>query len=97
MDVTALALFAPVKKVLDVYRFLFVGTPQWKAAAYTVGAWVLGVGLVYLVAGSSFAGDIGLSLESWQDYVLAGITLGSLGSVVHDAIQPAGVVYKEAP
>lgn len=95
MDVTALALLAPVKKVLDLYRFLIVGPPQWKAAAYTVGAWVLGTGLVYLVAGSSFGADLGLTLNTWQDYVLTGITLGSLGSVVHDAIQPAGVVYSE--
>lgn len=95
MDITALALLAPVKKILDLYRFLVAGEVQLRAAAYTVGAWVLGTGIVFLVDGSSFAGEVGLALEGWQDFVLAGVTLGSLGSVVHDAIQPAGVTYTD--
>jgi hypothetical protein len=95
MDITALAAFAPIVKVIDLYRFVFAGDEQqWKEAGYTVGAWVVGIGLVALVAGSTFAADLGLSIETWQDYVLTGITLGALGSVVHDAVQPEGVTIR---
>ena len=95
MDVTALALFAPVKKAIDVYRYLLTGdVRQWKDAAVVFGSWVLGVGLVALVAGSSFAPDAGLTLATWQDYVLYGITLGSLAGVTADLAQPTGVTIK---
>jgi len=95
MDVTALALFAPVKKAIDVYRYLLTGdVRQWKDAAVVFGSWVLGTGLVALVAGSSFAPDVGLTLSTWQDYVLYGITLGSLAGVTADLAQPTGVTIK---
>lgn len=95
MDVTALALFAPVKKAIDIYRYLLTGEQrQWKDAAVIAGSWVLGVGLVALVAGSTFVTDLGLTLESWQDYVLTGFTLGSLAGVTADLAQPAGVVIE---
>lgn len=95
MDVAALALFAPVKKAIDIYRYLLTGSErQWKDAAVVLGSWVLGVGLVALVAGSTFVADLGLTLETWQDYVLTGITLGSLAGVTADIAQPAGVVVE---
>lgn len=95
MDITALAAFAPVVKVIDLYRFIATGEQrQWEEAGYTVAAWAVGVGLVALVAGSTFAADLGLAVETWQDYVLTGITLGSLGSVFHDVSQPTGVVIR---
>lgn len=95
MDITALALFAPVKKALDVYRYLLTGEQrQWKDAAVVAGSWVLGTGIVALVAGSSIAGDFGLVLQTWQDYVLAGVTLGSLAGVTADLAQPTGVTIR---
>lgn len=95
MDITALAMFAPVKKAIDVYRYLLTGeVRQWKDAAIVLGSWVLGVGLVALVAGSSFVEDIGLTLETWQDYVLTGIMLGSLAGVTADLANPTGVTIR---
>lgn len=95
MDITALALFAPVKKAIDCYRYLLTGeVRQWKDAGIVLGSWVLGTGLVALVAGSTFVGDIGLVVETWQDYVLAGITLGSLAGVTADLANPVGVTVR---
>ena len=93
MDVTALALFAPIKKALDAYRYLLTGeVRQWKDAAVIAGSWVLGTALVALVAGSSFVDQVGIEVATWQDYVLYGITLGSLAGVFADLSKPSGVV-----
>lgn len=92
MDVTALALFAPAKKLLDVYRYLFTGEVcQWKDALTILGSFVLGTAIVFLVAESSYAADLGLTLETWADYVLTGITLGGLAGVAADLANPTGV------
>lgn len=93
MDITALAAFAPVKKALDVYRYLLTGTErQWRQAATVVGSWAVGVGLVFLVDASSF--DFGLAIDGWADYILYGITLGSLAGVAADFTQPEGVIVR---
>lgn len=95
MDVTALALFAPVKKLLDIYRYLVVGNVvQWREALTVVGSFVLGIVVVFLVGQSSFAADLNLTLNTWADYVLTGVTLGGLAGVVTDLSQPAGVTIK---
>lgn len=92
MDVTALALFAPVKKAIDAYRYLFTGeVRQWKEAAVVGGSWLAGTLLVFIVGESSFVTDIGLTLNTWADYVLTGITLGSLAGVAADVSNPTGV------
>lgn len=95
MDVTALAIFAPVKKLLDAYRYLFVGeVVQWKDAATIAGSFALGILIVFLVGESSFAADLGLTLETWADYVLTGITLGGLAGVAADLANPTGVTIQ---
>lgn len=95
MDVTALAAFAPIKKALDVYRYLVTGDEvQWREALTIIGSWVLGVCLVFLVINSSFADQTGIVVEGWADYVLYGITLGSLAGVLSDLSQPTGVTIR---
>lgn len=93
MDIAALAAFAPVKKALDIYRYLMTGTErQWKQAGTVVGSWIVGIALVFLVGASSF--DFGLGIDNWADYVLYGITLGSLAGVAADFTQPEGVIVR---
>jgi hypothetical protein len=92
MDVTALALFAPVKKLIDAYRYLFTGeVRQWKDALVILGSFALGTAIVFLVGESSFVEDLGLTLNTWADYVLTGITLGGLAGVAADLSNPTGV------
>lgn len=87
----ALLDFAPllgipaVVKILDAYRLL-VQKGDVKGTALTVGAWLVGFGVIALVGQSSSAGDFAnLNLA---DMVLLGIGLGSTASVVHDATKP---------
>ena len=95
MELTALALFAPVKKLLDVYRYLVQGDQvQWREALTVVGSFVLGIGVVFLVGASSFAADLGIADLTWADAVLAGITLGGLAGVTADIADPGGVEIK---
>lgn len=81
---------ASVKKIIDAFRFIFDGeSVQWRAFALTVGSWVLGVGLVALVAQSSLAGNLGLVDLSFADLVLAGVGVGSGAGVIADTVNPA--------
>jgi hypothetical protein len=78
-----------VKKIIDAFRFIFDGeTVQWKAFALTVGSWVLGTGVVALVAGSSLAVDLGVADLGLNDLILWGIALGSTAGVIHDFVPP---------
>jgi len=85
VDIIAGLLAVPaVIKVIDLYRFLVEGTVQWRSAAYTVGAWVLGTGLIALVGQSAQGEALGLAGLSLSTLILYGIELGSAGSVIHD-------------
>jgi hypothetical protein len=95
MDVTALALFAPTKKVLDVWRYLVSGDQvQWREALTVVGSFAVGTGLVFLVGASSFAADLGIADLTVVDSVLAGVTLGGLAGVGADLADPTGVTIR---
>ena len=95
MDVTALALFAPVKKLLDVYRYLVMGDQvQWREALTIVGSFAIGTGLVFLVGASSFAADLGIADLTIVDSILAGVTLGGLAGVGADLADPSGVTIR---
>jgi hypothetical protein len=71
-----------VQKVIDAYRQLILERDLRKFA-FTVGAWVVGTALVFLVAESS-AGATIPDTWGWADYVLVGIGLGSTSSILHD-------------
>lgn len=83
MDPAALLAIPAVKKVLDVVRYVTVERDVMKTV-YAVGAWVVGFGIVQLVAASSLAAGVGLEGLNLADAILAGIALGSTASVVHD-------------
>jgi hypothetical protein len=94
MDVSALAAFPAVKKVIDLVRYLFEGDEhQWKPALLIVGSWVAGVAVAALVGGSSYAANLGLADLGLADLVLVGITLGSAAGVVTD-LSTGGVTIK---
>jgi hypothetical protein len=85
MDVSALAAFPAVKKVIDLVRYLLEGEKrQWRPALLIVASWVAGVAVAALVGGSSYGADLGLSGLGFADLVLVGITLGSAAGVVSD-------------
>lgn len=87
--VTAILGIASVKKVIDAFRFIFDGeSVQWRSFGLTVGSWVLGTGLVALVANSTMAGDLGLVDLNLADLVLAGIGVGSGAGVIADTVRP---------
>lgn len=95
MDIAALAIFAPVKKVLDIFRYLFIGEEvQWREAGTIIGSWVAGIGLVALVGASSFADQFGFDGLNLADIILAGIEVGSLAGVTADLAQPDGVTIR---
>lgn len=94
MDPALLLAIPAVQKVIDLYRFLFEGTVQVRAAIFTVGSWVLGTAVVALVGASSFGADLGLVDLGLADLVLYGIGLGSTAGVVHDFIPPANNLIK---
>lgn len=79
----ALLLAIPaVKKIVDAYRQAVVER-DWRKTVTTVGAWVAGTGIVYLVHYSSFDFVVG----NPADAILFGIALGASGSLTHDGIQ----------
>lgn len=87
--VTAVLGLASVKKIIDAYRFLFDGdTVQWRSFALTVGSWVLGTGLVALVAASSLGESMGLVDLNLSDLILLGVGVGSGAGVVADTVRP---------
>ena len=89
MDVSLILGVASVKKIVDAFRFLFDGdVVQVKAFLITVGSWVLGVGIVALVAQSSLAGDLGLVDLNLADLILAGVGVGSGAGVISDYVRP---------
>jgi len=87
MDVALLLAIPAVKKIIDLYRFLAEGTVQWRAAALTVGSWILGTAVIALVGASSFAPE-GLAGLGLADLVLWGVALGSTAGVIHDFVPP---------
>jgi hypothetical protein len=90
MELVALLAAVPgVQKIIDLIRFLVDGEQvQWRSALITVGSWVLGTGIVALVANSSFAPE-GLAAANLADLLLYGVALGSTAGVIHDFIPPA--------
>ncbi len=93
MGIELLLGFPIVKKVLDVIRYIAEGDViQWRAISLVVGSWAIGVGLVYLIAGSSQAAEAGLVLVNWQDHVLAGVALGSAAGVGVDFFNASATV-----
>jgi hypothetical protein len=68
-----------VIKVIDAYRQAVIES-GWRKFAFTVGSWVIGVGLTALVTQTS----LDVPDWGWADVVLVGIGLGSTASVVHD-------------
>jgi hypothetical protein len=71
-----------IGKALDAYRQLVL-EGDLRKFLFTVGAWVVGTGLVFLVAESSAGGTIP-DTWGWADYVLVGIGLGATASYVND-------------
>lgn len=80
-----LAGLAVVKKVIDAVRYLVSGeTIQWRQAGTIVLSWGVGIGLAFLVASSSLAGEVGLEGARIADVILAGLAAGSSAGVIHD-------------
>ena len=93
MGIELLLGFPIVKKVLDVFRYVAEGdVVQWRAISLVVGSWAVGIGLAYLIGSSSSAADAGLVLTSWQDYVIAGVALGSAAGVGVDFFNASATV-----
>lgn len=82
--IAGLLAIPAVVKVIDLYRFLVEGQVQWRSALYTVGAWVLGTGLIALVGASAYGDDLGLGGLNLATMILLGVEVGSAGSIVHD-------------
>jgi hypothetical protein len=81
-DFAPILAIPAIGKVLDAYRHLVLES-NFRKLAFTVGAWVVGTGLVFLVAESSAGGSIP-DTWGWADYVLVGIGLGATASYVND-------------
>ena len=80
IDLSPLLGIPAIVKVVDAYRHLAL-EHDWRKFGFTVGAWVVGFGLVALVSQTSGnpLGDL-----NWADMVLLGIGVGATASVVHD-------------
>jgi len=78
-DFTALLSIPAVVKALDAYRQLVLER-DWRKFGFTVGSWVMGVGLVALAAQTSLE----LPEWNWAEIILIGIGVGATGSVLHD-------------
>lgn len=74
-----------VVKIVDAYRQAVVHR-DWKRTATTIGAWVTGTGIVYLIHFSTFDFTVG----NPADAVLLGIGVGAAGSLTHDGLQALG-------
>ena len=84
-DLELLLAFPAVKKVLDLLRYLFEGeNRQWREAAIVAASWIVGTGLVALLAVSSYAVELGLAGATLPDLILMGISIGSAAGVVAD-------------
>jgi hypothetical protein len=81
-DFAPILAIPAIGKVIDAYRQLVL-EGDLRKFLFTVGAWVVGTGLVFLVAESSAGGTIP-DTWGWADYVLVGIGLGSTSSILHD-------------
>ena len=91
MGIEVLLGLGIVKKVLDVIRYVAEGDViQWREIILVVGSWGVGIGLVSLLGSSST--DIGIELVNWQDYVVAGIGLGSAAGVGVDFFNGSATV-----
>ncbi len=86
MDPALILAIPAVKKIIDLYRFLAEGTVQVRSAILTVVSWILGTGIVYLLAASSLGEDLGLANIGIADAFLLGIGVGSTAGVIHDFI-----------
>lgn len=81
-DFAPILAIPAIGKVLDAYRQLVL-EGNLRKFAFTVGAWLVGTGLVVLIAESS-AGSTLPDAWGWADYVLVGIGLGATASYVSD-------------
>jgi hypothetical protein len=81
-DFAPILAIPAIGKTLDAYRQLVLEA-NLRKFAFTLGAWVVGTALVFLVAESS-AGSTIPDTWGWADYVLVGIGLGSTSSILHD-------------
>ena len=89
VDTSLLVALAPlillltpfVKKLVDFVKQLQAG--DYRAAGTQLLAWAVGIGIVMLDALNGGASD---ALNIWAQ-ILAGLTLGSLGSTLHDTLE----------
>lgn len=81
IDLAPILAIPAVGKVIDLYRQAVLERDARKTA-FTVGAWIIGTGLVFVVTQSSVGPE--LPSLNWADLMLAGIGLGSTASYVHD-------------
>lgn len=81
IDLAPILAIPSVGKVIDLYRQAVLERDARKTA-FTVGAWIIGTGLVFVVTQSSVGPELGAL--NWADLMLAGIGLGSTASYVHD-------------
>lgn len=82
LDLAPILAVPAIQKVIDLYR-QFVLERDARKVAFTVGAWLVGAGLVLIVSQSTLGPD--LPPLNWADVALLGIGLGSTASVLHDA------------
>lgn len=87
--ILALLAIPAVVKIIDLYRFLFEGTVQVRAALLTLGSWALGFGLVLLIAATPQGVELGLADFTLIQSIFLGIELGSAAGVAHDFQPPA--------
>lgn len=78
-----LVAFSPiVYKATDFLKLLF--NKDTNAWATQLVVWVIGVAVAFLVVNSNFADTNSIHTLNWAATVLAGLSLGSVGSVIND-------------
>lgn len=80
IDFTPLLGIPAVMKILDAYKYAVL-EQNVRKTLFTVGSWVIGVGVTALVSYSSASPFPELGLA---DLILVGIGLGSTASVTYD-------------
>lgn len=78
-----LAVFSPlVWKAVDFFKFIRAGDVS--AWATQLFAWVIGVGIAYLVWQSNLSDAAAIHSLNWASVLIGGLAMGSIGSALYD-------------
>lgn len=90
--VPLLAAAALVKAALDLVKF--ARDKDANGVVSILAAWLIGVGVVFLLAGTDFAGGIelgstGVNLDTANNFtlILVGVTFAAVAQALHDTLQ----------